>query len=110
MLQEDEIGIADDYIYILRFRPNLLPEFFVLYAKTRFFIQQIDRFKRGTGTVTVPQRLLRRVLVPLLPLQIQQLFAAGYRTIHERFRQGQIPDSNLKNLVAELERSLEGYM
>lgn len=106
VLQEDEVGIADDYIYILRFRPNLLPEFFALYAQTRFFIQQIERFKRGTGTVTVPQKLLRQVLAPLLPLHIQQRFAAGYRTIHERFRQGQIPDSNLKNLVAELERTL----
>lgn len=34
---------------------------------------------------------------------MRQRFAAGYRTMHELFRQGQIPDSNLKNLVAELE-------
>jgi len=108
VLCDDETGVADDYIYILRFKPDMLPEFFALYAQTRFFRQQLEKFKRGTGTVTVPQKALRQILVPILPLPIQQKFAQAYRDLHNRFRQGQTPDNELQNLVAQLERILEG--
>jgi type I restriction enzyme M protein len=108
VLRDDETGVADDYIYILRFKPDMLPEFFALYAQTRFFRQQLERFKRGTGTVTVPQKALRQILAPVLPLPLQQKFAQAYRDLHDRFRQGQTPDNELHNLVAQLERILEG--
>ncbi len=108
VMQEDETGVADDYIYILRLKQDLLPEFFALYAQTRFFRQQLQRFKRGTGTVTVPQRLLQQILVPVIPLPVQQKFAEAYHHLHNLFRQGQTPDSELNNLVTQLERMLEG--
>jgi type I restriction enzyme M protein len=108
VLHDDETGVADDYLYILRFKPALLPEFFALYAQTHFFRQQLERLKRGTGTVTVPQQLLRQILVPIPPMEIQQRFATVYRAICERFRQGQTPDEELRKLVMELERVLEG--
>ncbi len=104
VLSEDETGVADDYIYILRFKPELLPEFFALYAQTRFFRQQLQRLKRGTGTVTIPQRLLCRILVPVPPMEVQHRFAAAYQTMHDRFRQRQNPIDELRRLVAELER------
>jgi type I restriction enzyme M protein len=108
VLHDDETGVADDYLYILRFKPALLPEFFALYAQTHFFRQQLERLKRGTGTVTVPQQLLLQILVPIPPMEIQQRFATVYRAICERFRQGQTPDEELRKLVMELERVLEG--
>jgi len=108
VLCDDETGVADDYIYILRFKPDMLPEFFALYAQTHFFRQQLEKVKRGTGTVTVPQKALRQILVPVVPLPVQQKFAQAYRDLHDRFRQGQTPDNELHNLVAQLERLLEG--
>jgi len=105
---EDETGVADDYIYILRLKPDLLPEFFAIYSQTRFFRQQLEKFKRGTGTVTVPQKALSQILVPVVPLPIQQKFVQAYRDLHDRFRQGQTPDNELHNLIAQLERLLEG--
>jgi type I restriction enzyme M protein len=110
VLRDDETGVADDYIYILRFKPDMLPEFFALYAQTHFFRQQLEKFKRGTGTATVPQKALRQILVPVVPLIVQQRFAQAYRNLHDRFRQGQIPDNELHNLVAQLERLLEGIL
>jgi hypothetical protein len=61
-------------------------------------------------TVTVPQKALRQILVPVVPLIVQQRFAQAYRDLHDRFRQGQIPDNELRNLVAQLERLLEGIL
>lgn len=109
VLREDEAGLADDYIYILRTKPELYPEFLALYIQTRFFRRQLEGRKRGTGTVTIPQRRLREILVPIPPRGLQERFARAYRDLHDRFRRGEIPHSELEALVAELERTLEGH-
>ena len=109
VLHDDETGIADDYLYILRFRTELLlPEFFALFSQTRFFKRQLERFKRGTGTVTIPQRLLREILVPLPPMSVQRKFAEAYRQLHERYRNGLATADEIEALVAKLGRVLRG--
>lgn len=109
VLHDDETGVADDYLYILRFRSDqMLPEFFALLTQTQFFKQQLERCKRGTGTVTVPQRLLREILVPIPPTSVQQIFAHAYRQIHERYRSGLAMVSELETLVSKLEQVLRG--
>ncbi len=108
VLNEDETGVADDYLYILRFRSEMLPEFFALFAQTRFFRQQLENLKRGTGTVTVPQRLLKEMLVPLPPKDVQERFAFAYRNLHERYRRGESAQNLLPELIAQLENLLEG--
>jgi len=109
VLHDDETGIADDYLYILRFRTELLlPEFFALFSQTRFFKQQLERFKRGTGTVTIPQRLLREILVPVPPMSVQRKFAEAYRQLHERYRNGLATADEIEALVAKLGRVLRG--
>ena len=109
VLREDETGVADDYLYILRFRVNsLLPEFFALLTQTEFFKQQLERCKRGTGTVTVPQRLLREILVPVPPMDVQRKFAEAYRQLHENYRKGLAATDEIKELVNKLERVLRG--
>lgn len=109
VFHDDETGVADDYLYILRFRDELLlPEFFALLTQTKFFKQQLERCKRGTGTVTVPQRLLREILVPVPPKSIQQRFADAYRQLHECYRNGGATACELETLVAKLERVLIG--
>ncbi len=109
VLHDDETGIADDYLYILRFRTDLLlPEFFALFAQTRIFQQQLERIKRGTGTVTVPQRLLREILVPVPPMDVQQQFAIAYHQLHDRYRNGTASVDELAALVTRLEHTLVG--
>ncbi|MDW8028173.1 MAG: N-6 DNA methylase [Armatimonadota bacterium] len=109
VLYDDETGVADDYLYILRFRTDLLlPEFFALLTQTKFFKQQLERFKRGTGTVTVPQKLLREILVPVAPMSVQQKFAHAYRQFHERYRKGLATAKELERLVDKLEQVLRG--
>lgn len=109
VLRDDEIGIADDYLYILRFRTELLlPEFFALLTQTQLFKQQLERYKRGTGTVTIPQKLLREILVPIPPMNVQQRLANAYRQLHERYRDGLATASELETLITKLERILRG--
>lgn len=109
VLHDDETGVADDYLYILRFRTDLLlPEFFALFAQTRMFQQQLERIKRGTGTVTVPQRLLHEMLVPVPPMDVQQQFAIAYRQLHACYRNAVAKPEELTSLVAQLERTLKG--
>ncbi|MFN3422746.1 MAG: restriction endonuclease subunit S, partial [Armatimonadota bacterium] len=109
VLHDDETGVADDYLYILRFRTDLLlPEFFALFAQTQMFKQQLERIKRGTGTVTVPQRLLREILVPVPPMDVQQQFAAAYHQLHDRYRNGTASVDELVALVTRLEHTLAG--
>ncbi|MCS7224458.1 MAG: N-6 DNA methylase [Armatimonadetes bacterium] len=108
ILDEDEQGIADDYLYILRLKPILLPEFFAIFAQTEAFRRQIDSLKRGTGTVTLPQRLLREILVPIPPLPVQRRFAVAYQQIHRAYKSGQAQHDQLLSLVTELEQLLDG--
>ncbi len=109
VLEEDEEGLADDYIYILRFRPDVMrPEFFALLTQTAFFRQELRRIWRGTGTVTVPQRLLRELRIPVPPLPMQEPFATTYRVLHHRAREGQAVMEELHALIARLEAMLEG--
>jgi len=109
VLDEDEEGVADDCLYILRFRrERMLPEFFALLTQTGFFRLALRRIQRGTGTVTVPQRLLRTLPVPVPPLCVQASFAKAYRRLHRRAREGGTPQEEARRIVARLEALLSG--
>ncbi|MDW8064764.1 MAG: N-6 DNA methylase [Anaerolineae bacterium] len=108
VLGEDEEGIADDYIYILRLDSSrMLPEFFAWLTQTALFRQQLERIWRGTGTVTVPQRLLREVLVPVPPLSVQEVFADAYRRLHRQHREGSALAEDLAFWIDRLQHLLE---
>ena len=109
VLEDDEEGIADDYLYILRFRPDRMrPEFFALLTQTRFFRGALRRIWRGTGTVTVPQRLPRELPVPVPPLSTQEPFAAAYRDLHRRAREDGGVMEEVQRIITRLEALLEG--
>lgn len=108
VLNEEEEGVADDYIYILRFKKAILPEFFALFAQTRFFKLQIERLKRGVGTVTIPQTALKDVLVPVPSIDVQSYFARIYRDIHEGSIRGEDSSSKLLQALSQLENFLIG--
>jgi type I restriction enzyme M protein len=109
VLDGDEEGIADDCLYILRFRRDrMLPEFFALLTQTGFFRLALRRIQRGTGAVTVPQRLLRTLPVPVPPLSVQASFAKAYRRLHRRAREGGASPEEARRIVARLEALLNG--
>lgn len=78
VVDKDDMGIADDWIYILRPR-GISPFYLALFLYTKQGRQQIDRLKRGVGTVTIPQRLLKQILVPVPPISFQQNLEQGYK-------------------------------
>jgi type I restriction enzyme M protein len=86
VMDENDLGVANDYLYILRLKPQVDPCYFALYANTAAFKAQIDRLKRGVGTVTIPHQALKDVLVPLLPLDVQRQYAQVYRMVVKRHR------------------------
>ncbi|MCR4404097.1 MAG: N-6 DNA methylase [Candidatus Acetothermia bacterium] len=115
VLSEEECGIADDYIYILRLNEEeILPEYFALFAATRFFKAQIERLKRGVGTVNIPQSALKTVRVAVPLLSVQERFASLYRQLHyccpSASTKGTYREvlASFDAAVAELEALLEG--
>jgi hypothetical protein len=54
---------------------------------------EIDRLKRGVGTVTIPQRLLRQILVPVPPESFQQDIETRYREMVTLQRQGYMAEA-----------------
>jgi len=73
-----DIGIADDWIYIIRLKNNVLATYLAFYLQSRYGSIQIARLKHGVGTVTIPQSALRKILVPVPPLEIQNKFNQVY--------------------------------
>jgi len=73
-----DIGIANDWIYIIRPKKCVLPTYLTFYLQSRYGSIQIARLKRGVGTVTIPQSALREILVPVPPLEIQEKFTQIY--------------------------------
>ncbi|MCS7207812.1 MAG: N-6 DNA methylase [Dehalococcoidia bacterium] len=112
VLREEERGVADDYIYILRLSERLLPEFFALYTATPFFQQDTAVLKRGVGTVTIPIRALLSVAVPVPRREVQERFAHRYR--HLRARLQALPGERaqvareMARVVAQLTQWLQG--
>jgi len=61
----EEQGVADDWIYIIRPKKELLAYYIALYLQTKYGTSQINSLKRGVGTVTIPQRLLKELNIIL---------------------------------------------
>lgn len=114
VLDDEERGIADDYIYILKLKEEILPEYFALYAATKFFKAQIERLKRGVGTVNIPQTLLKTVRVAVPSLPVQERFANLYRQLHCRHLAASTQEAyqevmvSFEEAVAELEALFQG--
>lgn len=61
----DEQGVADDWIYIIRPKKESLAYYLAFYLQSKFGTSQINVLKRGVGTVTIPQHLLKNLVVPV---------------------------------------------
>lgn len=86
VMDEQDLGVANDFIYVPRLCDRVDPRYFALYAQTSLFQKQIERLKRGVGTVTIPHKALKSVKVPIPPKRIQAQYAQGYQAVVERHR------------------------
>ena len=89
VVDENDLGVADDWIYIIRVKKNSIsPYYLAVFLQTKYGKIQIDKAKRGVGTVTIPQKLLKQMIVPLPPLYYQCKIEAKYKEMVSRRRRG----------------------
>ncbi|MEM0302093.1 MAG: N-6 DNA methylase [Archaeoglobaceae archaeon] len=66
VVDENDLGVADDWIYIVRLKDKeLMPYYLAIFMQSKFGKEQIERMKRGVGTVTIPQSELKKLKVPI---------------------------------------------
>lgn len=63
----EERGVADDWIYVIRPKNRELSYYLAFYLQSGRGASQINLLKRGVGTVTIPKRLLKDIIVVLPP-------------------------------------------
>ncbi len=104
LVDDLQTGIADDWIYILRPK-TISPFYLALFFYTKPGSMQVDRLKRGVGTVNIPQKLLKRVLVPIPPESFQQYVEIGYQEMVKLRAAGYISEAQEK--FAQMKASIE---
>lgn len=99
-----EEGVADDWIYIIRPK-KLAPFYLALFFATEFGRSQVDRLKRGVGTVTIPQKLLKAIRIPLPPEELNKEVEEGYLSMVRLRREGKIAEAEerFQSLVGRIE-------
>lgn len=87
VVDQNDIGIADDWIYIIRVK-GISPFYVALFMATSLGQRQIEAMKRGTGTVTIPQWRLKGMQMPLVSDLVQQDCEKIYFQMIQRRRLG----------------------
>lgn len=78
-IDEYDSGIADDWIYIIRTNDQkILPYYLAIYLQTEEGKKQLELMKRGVGTVTIPQSELKKLMVPIIPIEEQRIIKQKY--------------------------------
>jgi type I restriction enzyme M protein len=107
VVDDSEKGIADDWIYILRAK-GVSPYYIALFLYTKFGQSQIERLKRGVGTVTIPQRLLKDILIPIPSPIFQENLEKHYHEMVKLRRAMRIVEATAKfnELIHDIEAAI----
>ena len=99
-----EEGVADDWIYIIR-PYRISPFYLALFFATCFGKSQLEALKRGVGTVTIPQKLLKEIRLPIPPPDLEDKLTKGYLKMVDLRRKGRVQEAEEKfrSLVKEIE-------
>ncbi len=81
---EEEIGVIDDWSYIIRTKEIISPYFLAFYLQSKYGKIQLERIKRGVGTATIPQSSLKEIWVPVF--EEQKIFKEQYLKIKEYYK------------------------
>ncbi|MEM2189317.1 MAG: N-6 DNA methylase [Nitrososphaerota archaeon] len=109
IVDEEDLGVADDWIYVIRVNDKIIsPYYLAIFLQTRFGKIQIDKNKRGVGTVTIPQRLLKEIIVPVPPLELQSEIEKEYKEMVKLRRNGKYSEAEkiFKDMIMKLELAL----
>ena len=106
---EKDLGIADDWIYIIRVNQKISPYYLAVFMQSKYGMAQINYAKRGVGTVTIPQRLLKEIEIPILPVQFQLYLEKAYKEMVATGRMGLYDkaDRIYKDMVTKIEEELQ---
>ena len=106
VVDEEDLGVADDWIYIIRVKKDLIsPAYLALFLQTEYGRKQVEKAKRGVGTVTVPQRLLKEIVVPVPSREFQEALEGEYMRMVKLMRAGRRWEA--EKLFKELLRKIE---
>jgi len=109
VLDENDVGVADDWIYIIRVDKNkILPHYLAIFLQTKYGKEQLDRIKRGVGTVTIPKSELKKVLVPIPPKDFQEKIKELYIRMVNLTRAGKY--NAAKELFEKMKKMVEDIL
>lgn len=83
-----EQGVADDWIYVIRPRNERMVYYLAFYLQSRYGRLQLDGMKRGVGTVTIPQNLLKGLSVLVPPKRVLRRSERFYHQMVELRKKG----------------------
>jgi type I restriction enzyme M protein len=89
VIDQNDVGVADDWIYIIRVNETkVLPHYLAIYIQTDYARKQLEVMKRGVGTVTIPQSELKKLLIPIIPIELQEKIKNTYLEMIKANRSG----------------------
>ncbi len=108
VVDEDDLGVADDWIYIIRVREQFSPYYLTVFLQSKYGRLQLERVKRGVGTVTVPQSLLKEFNIPVPDIGFQESFKEDYVRMVGYRRRGDY--STAEKIFESMLIKLENYI
>jgi type I restriction enzyme M protein len=109
VVDDQDLGVADDWTYIIRVKNDKVsPYYLAVFLQTKYGKAQIDKAKRGVGTVTIPQRLLKEMIVPLPPMALQRETEEEYKEMVRLRRDGKYERAKeiFNEMIVKLEKTL----
>jgi len=88
---ENEKGIADDWIYIIRVKDKRLsPYYLCFWFQTSLIQKEIRRLARGVGTITIPISLIKEIPITI-PLENElNYYKEMYLEMNKEFKKGNL--------------------
>lgn len=107
IVNDKECGIVDDWCYVIRTNKELSPYFLSFYLNTKYGKIQIEKIKRGVGTTTIPQSLLKEILIPIFGNGNK--FRNLYLKMREKYKAGKTKKAQeiFNNTIKIIENTLE---
>ncbi|RLF92149.1 hypothetical protein DRN82_00535 [Thermococci archaeon] len=103
---KEEEGVVDDWSYILTVKSDKINPFYLaFYLQTPTIREQILKYARGVGTITIPQRELKRIPVLIPPKDFLEKCEKAYREIIRLRKEGKI--HRAKKVLEEIKKEIE---
>jgi type I restriction enzyme M protein len=109
---KEEEGIVDDWSYILTLKTNKVnPYYLAFYLQSPTIKKQILKYARGVGTITIPQRELKKIPVIIPPQEFLEKCEQAYKEMIKFRKEGKISEAKkiLKEIEQEIEKMIKRY-